>query len=74
MNATYRLNADELDAKFLAGLKKLFHTKEIEIVVSEVDETGYLLASDANRDRLLAAVANAEAGRHLVEVSLPEQS
>lgn len=74
MNATYRLNADELDASFLEGLKKLFQTKEIEIVVTEVDETGYLLATKANRQRLLAAVANAESGRNLVEVSLAESS
>lgn len=70
MHTTYRLNASELDENFLEGLKATFHGREIEIVVSEVDKTGYLLKSDANRERLLAAKANIEKGTHLVEVSL----
>ena len=57
MFTIYRLNADELDANFLASLKAAFPHKEIEIAVAEADETEYLLRSPANREQLLAAVA-----------------
>ena len=70
MQSTYRLNASELDENFLEGLKATFHNREIEIVVYEVDETDYLLKSDLNRERLLAAKNNIENGTHLVEVTL----
>ena len=58
MYTTYRLNANELDEKFIQSLKVLFRDKDIEIMVSEVDETAYLLRSDANRERLLKAIEN----------------
>ena len=67
----YRLNADELDASFLESLKTAFPHKEIEIAVAEADETAYLLRSPANRDKLLAAVADVEAGCNVV---VPEQA
>ena len=66
MYTIYRLNADELDSKFLEGLKSTFGHKQIEIAVSDADETDYLLRSPANRERLLKAVADLEAGRNLV--------
>lgn len=70
MQSTYRLNANELDSNFLEGLKATFQGREIEIVVYEVDETDYLMQSEANRERLLAAKANIEDGNNLIEVSL----
>jgi antitoxin YefM len=66
MYTIYRLNADELDSKFLESLKSAFGHKQIEIAVSEADETDYLLRSPANRERLLKAAADVEAGRNLV--------
>lgn len=71
MFTIYRLNADELDANFLASLKAAFPHKEIEIAVAETDETEYLLRSPVNRERLLAAVADVEAGRNVVQ---PDQT
>lgn len=75
MLSTYRLNADELDTHFLDALKTLFKNKTIEIVVTDVpddemDETEYLLSSEANRKHLLAAIDNVENGRNLVTVDL----
>jgi antitoxin YefM len=70
MNTTYRLNANELDEKFLQSLKALFKDKDIEIIVSEVDETAYLLRSEANKERLLKAVESVEKGENLVEVRM----
>jgi antitoxin YefM len=49
-------------------LKTAFGNKEIEIVVSEADETEYLLRSPSNRAHLLKAVADVEAGQNLVQV------
>jgi hypothetical protein len=67
MTSTYRLKADELDASFLEGLKTLFHGKEVEIEVSEVDETAYLLRSSANKDHLCHVIREVEAGTNLVK-------
>ena len=66
MYTIYRLNADELDSKFLESLKSAFGHKQIEIAVSESDETDYLLRSPANREHLVSALADVEAGRNLV--------
>ncbi len=72
MQSSYRLNARDLDQRFLESLKTLFQDKEIEIVVYEVDETAYLSKSEANRNRLLRAIEHAENGTDLVEVNLEE--
>ena len=72
MVTTYRLRADELDSDFIEALKTLFKDKEIEIIVSEVDETAYLLQSEANKKRLLQAVQNINTQQNLVEVSLDD--
>ncbi len=72
MHTTYRLNASELNQDFLEGLKATFRDQEIEILVYTVDETDYLLKSSANRERLLAARNNIEAGNDRVLVQLEE--
>ena len=70
MQTIYQINADDLNEDFLEGLKTTFKHKDIEIVVYERDETGYLLQSPANRARLLEAVAEVEQGRNIV---IPDQ-
>lgn len=71
MQAIYRIKANELDERFIEGLKTTFGEQEIEIVVSEIiDETLYLLQSPANREKLLNAIENVKRGENLVEVSL----
>ena len=70
MFAVYRTSVDELDQQFPDGLKKAFAHKEIEITVSEADETDYLLRSPSNREQLLRAVADIERNRNIV---VPEQ-
>lgn len=54
--------------QFLESLKTLFKGKTVEIIVSDVDETAYLLHSDANRERLLQAIEHVNNGDNLVEV------
>lgn len=72
MQTVYRLNANELDENFLAGLKATFKDQEIEIIVYGVDETAYLMASAANRSRLLQAVENIKQRTNLVEINLDQ--
>ncbi len=69
MVTVYRLNVNELNDQFIASLQALFKDKEVEITVSAVDETEYLLQSEPNRKRLMEAIASIEAGANLVEVS-----
>lgn len=70
MYVTYRLNASQLDQSFLDALKATFQNKEIEIVVYDVDETAYLMASEANRNKLLKAIDNIKARSNLIEVDI----
>jgi len=60
MEVSYRLNVDDLDARFIESIKKLFNDKStyINILVKEEDETDYLLSNPANASRLLKAVEN----------------
>lgn len=70
MQTIYQINADELDQNLLDSIKALFKHKEIEIVISERDETAYLLRSPANRERLLRAVKDVEENQNIV---VPDQ-
>lgn len=70
MYTTYRLHINELDTNFIEALKVLFKDKEVEIIVSEIDETAYLFQSVANKQRLLQAVENINNQENLVEVTL----
>jgi antitoxin YefM len=70
MQTVYHLRTNELDDQFLESLKTLFKGKTIEIIVSEVDETAYLLHSEANRERLLRAIEHVNNGADLIEVEL----
>ncbi len=70
MHSVYHLRTDELDNQFLEALKTLFKDKTIEIVVTEVDETAYLLRSEINREHLLRAIEHVNNGENLVEVEL----
>ena len=68
MYTLYRLNESELDDRFIENLKTLFKDKEIEIVISEVDETAYLLQSEPNRERLLQTIQRINSQQNLIEV------
>jgi antitoxin YefM len=72
MQNIYRLNASELDENFLESLKAKFKDQEIEIIVNPADETDYLIASEANRTRLLKAVENIKQRSQLIEVALDD--
>jgi antitoxin YefM len=70
MSTVYRLKASELNHHFLEQIKATSGDKEIEIIVSECDETAYLLKSEVNKNRLLKAIENVKERQNLVEVNL----
>lgn len=70
MYTVYRMNMNDLDDRFVEALRALFKDKEVEITVTEIDETEYLLQGQANRARLLQAVKNIENGQNLVDMPL----
>jgi antitoxin YefM len=70
MQSVHRLKANELDDRFLESLKAQWGDREIEIVISEADETAYLMRNEANRQHLLKAVNDIEQRHNLVEVDL----
>jgi antitoxin YefM len=72
MSTVYRLKASELNTDFLEEIKATFGDQEIEIIVSELDETEYLLKSEANRNRLLKAIDNVKNQQNLIEFNLPD--
>jgi antitoxin YefM len=72
MQAIYRLKASELNEQFIESLKLTFGEEEIEITVSPIDATDYLLRSPANKQKLLNAIENVKQGKNLVEVNLEE--
>ncbi len=72
MSTIYRLKASLLSDRFLEALKANFGDKEIEIIVSEIDETAYFFQSEANKNRLFNAVENANHQTNLIEISLEE--
>lgn len=74
MQTIYRLNARELDNQFLEALKTLFADKEIEIIVTEFDETSYLLGTPATRKRLLQALEVAKQAHNLIEISVEQHT
>ncbi|MEA5496019.1 hypothetical protein VB834_29370 [Limnoraphis robusta Tam1] len=67
MQKVYKVKANDLDDRFLTELKATFRDQEIEIIVSEIDETSYLLKSPANREKLLKAVDNIKKRENMVE-------
>jgi antitoxin YefM len=78
MYTLYKINADELNEKFIASIKAQFQHKDIEIAIcettqSEQDETGYLLRHPANKARLLEAIDNIKKGEW-VTVDLDDPS
>ncbi|MDB9314111.1 hypothetical protein PN462_13450 [Spirulina sp. CS-785/01] len=72
MTQIYHLKASELDGDFLEMLKAKFGDKSIKIIISEEDETDYLLQSPENKQRLLQAIHNIENRENLVEINLDE--
>ena len=58
MEASYKLNANEINLALLNTIKKLFSGKEITITITpEPDETTYLTMSPSNEKHLMESMA-----------------
>lgn len=64
MQTVYRLNVAELSPDFIEGLKIQFRNKEIKIIVTEADDTDYIMSSPEYRAELLERLRDIEEGRN----------
>lgn len=72
MTATYHIKEKELDESFLNQLKSIFKNKNLVVTITEeMDETEYLLSSEANKKQLENSIKNIEDG-HVTVFSLNE--
>ncbi len=67
MRTTYHLNVNELTVELLNSIKEAFRGKVIDITVAEaMDETEYLLSSEANKKFLLESSEELKEGKGIV--------
>ena len=72
MYTTFHLKASELNENFFKAVKTMFKSRNISITIEEdMDETEYLLASEANRKMLEKSLENVEQGK-LIEVDIDQ--
>jgi hypothetical protein len=72
METTYRLNAKELSVELIQSIQIAFKDKNIEITVTDqVDETDYLLSTEANKKQLYKSIEELEQGNG-IPMSLAE--
>jgi hypothetical protein len=50
------------------------NAKQIEIIISDADETAYLMSDEANRTHLLKGIEDVKQRRNLIEVNIKELS
>lgn len=73
MQTTVAINTDDLDERFLAGVKSMFPNRLVKISVEEdLDETDRLLADPVRKAALEKAIADANAGQNLVTFTYEE--
>jgi hypothetical protein len=72
MEAVFRLNTRELGNSFITSVRDAYPDQNIEITVREQDETEYLCASPANRERLEAAIENVKQGNMITFETLEQ--
>lgn len=63
MQTTFAMNTDELDERFLTGVKSMFPHRQVTIsVAEEVDETERLLANPRMKAALEESIGQADTG------------
>jgi antitoxin YefM len=72
MKNTYRLNLSELTTDFIDRLKAEYGDRDLEITITPIDETDYLLANPANRNRLLDAIENIQNPANCISLTMDE--
>ncbi len=66
MTTTFHLNVNELTVEVLNSIKTAFKDKTVDITIAEsnpMDETEYLLATEANREHLKEAMSHIKEGK-----------
>ncbi len=67
MLTSYEMNSEELTPEFIKNIKKIYKNKRIEITISEIDETEYILRSPQNKKVLLNRLKDIEENINIVE-------
>ncbi len=67
MLTSYEMNSEELTPEFIKIIKKIYKNKRIEITISEIDETEYILRSPQNKKALLNRLKDIEENINIVE-------
>ena len=63
MITTFKLNTRELSSDLIQSIKDAFKDKDIEITVTDqIDETEYLLSTEANKKHLYKSIDDLEKG------------
>ena len=74
MTTTIELNATELDYQLFRSLKAMYKNRKIRLTIDNaLDETEYLLSSEANREALEESIAELKRGEKII-VTLDELS
>ncbi len=60
MQTHFILDSSELDYSLIDKLKVLFKNKRIELIISESDDTSYLLSSPKDKEILLNSIKHIE--------------
>jgi len=87
METTYKLNAKDLTASFVASIQSVYLDRDIEITVreaetsineveddDEMDATEYLMQWPENRRRISQAIENVNRGENLITFETLEQA
>lgn len=74
MDTLIRMNAEEINTSFIDFIKSNFKGKNIALHVyeDEVDETEYLLKSNANKKRLFQSIENIKNDKGFKEINFSE--
>ena len=72
MLTSYEMNSEELTPEFIKNIKKIYKNKRIEITISEIDETEYILRSPQNKKVLLNRLKDIEENINIVEAEKNE--
>ena len=73
MVTTYKLNTKDLASTFIDTVRTAYPDQVVEIQIREEDETEYLLATPANRERMKKVLREEEEGK-LVTFETLEQA